>query len=424
MNKLDKWKQANTSFDFNEQLIYQQIKRNKQKVFFKRLLQACTCVFTLIFVLSNTSPTYIQATKDIPLLNKLNELFSLNKNMLVAIENDYIQELDIVKEEHGIKVDVDYMVMDEKSIYLFYTVTKDGKRLSYTPDEYQSKIKVPVGDGTFSSSLEETDEYDIINYEILTLVDDSANFDNFDFVIIYNDQDIVMNIPVDQSKIAKKQVYEVNDVIDVEGNELIVEKVEVYPLSTRIYTKQNPKNTHEIQWIKFEMEINGKVRDVDNGVRAVGAADDQDYGMVYYIPSSYFLGNNFKIKLKSAELIQKPGKIVYDLETNTFDDPTNTISAMRVYTKDNHPSIYENLFKYHQYVVEVEVCDEMYEEGRDPFSWTWLGSCSSYKENKEGKEIFQYEISKMNNSNMPENKIEFDLSIGKKVEINKQVKLK
>ena len=161
MNKLDKWKQANSSFDFNEQLIYKQIKRNKQKVFFTRILQGCACVFALIFVLTNTSPTYIQATKNIPLLNKLNELFSLNKNMLVAIENDYIQELDIVKEEHGIKVDVDYMMMDEKSIYIFYTVTKDGERLNYTPYEYQSKIVIPSEDGSFSSSLDETEEYGI-----------------------------------------------------------------------------------------------------------------------------------------------------------------------------------------------------------------------------------------------------------------------
>lgn len=424
MNKLDKWKQANSSFDFNEQLIVRQMKRSKQKVFFKRVLQTCTCVFALIFVLTNTSPTYIQATKDIPLLNKLNELFSLNKNMLVAIENDYIQELDIVKEEYGIKVDVDYMVMDEKSIYIFYTVTKDGERLRYTPDEYQSKIEIPVEDGSFSSSLDETEEYDIINYEILTLVDDVATFDNFDFVIIYNNQDIVMNIPVDQSKIAKKQVYEVNDVIDIEGQELIIEKVEVYPLSTRIYTKQNPNNTHEIKWIKFEMEINGKVRDADNGVRAVGPTDAVDHEMVYYIPSTYFLGNNFKIKIASAELIQKPGKVYYDLETNTFEDPTNTISAMRVYTKENHPSIYDNSFNYYQYVVEVEVSDEMYIKDRDPFTWTWLGSQTSYKQNKDGNEIFQYEISTMHDSYIHDNKIEFNLDLGKKVEVNKQVKLK
>ena len=92
--KIKEWEQANSSFTYNEEFVYKQIRRAKVNVFFTKAMQLCTCVLALIFVLVNTSPAYIQATKDIPLLNTLNEILNFNPSVNSAIENDYIQELN------------------------------------------------------------------------------------------------------------------------------------------------------------------------------------------------------------------------------------------------------------------------------------------------------------------------------------------
>ena len=202
--KFKEWENSTPAFDFNDKFVYQQIKRNKQKVFLTRILQVCACCFALIFVLTNTSPAYIKATKNIPLLNALNELFNLNKSMYTAIENDYIQEMNITKEENGIKVDIDYMVMDEKSIYLFYQVTKDGQRLKYTPEEYQASIDLLMDGFTSSCELEVIEEYDIIHFNVLSFEEESKIIEEFDFIIDYQENEIIIPITVDQSKISKR----------------------------------------------------------------------------------------------------------------------------------------------------------------------------------------------------------------------------
>ena len=417
--KLKEWEQASSSFDFDETFVLKQIQRNKHKKVYFNILKTCFAVLSCIFVLTNTSHDYVKATKDIPILNKINELFSLNKNMLVAIENDYIQELNITKQQGDIQVNVDYMIVDEKSIYLFYQVTNNGNRLRYTPDEYQASIDLHKEGYSAGWSGDETDEYDIIQYE-LNYTEEEFNIDSFDFIIVYHGDKIRIPIAIDQNKIAKAKKYEVNQTFKIEGQKFIVTNVEIYPLKMEIHTNQAEDNDYLIENAKFELKLNGKVRDKEQGT--------QSYGMMnsliktYVMPSTYFLGDNISLTLKSVELIKKPGIVTYDLQTNTFDDPTGLIKDMRLYTKNSPtPNPYQYSLQSHSYCFEVEVNDsfDLESEGRSPFSFSWDGMYSDFKDNN-GNTI--YEIIMKGNEN--EDKLIFYPCVGNKVEVNKKVKLK
>lgn len=417
--KLKEWEQASSSFDFDETFVLKQIKKNKHKKVYLNILKTCFAVLACIFILTNTSHDYVKATKDIPILNKINELFSLNKNMLVAIENDYIQELNITKKQGDIQVNVDYMIVDEKSIYLFYQVTNNGNRLRYTPDEYQASIDLHKENYSAGWSGDETDEYDIIQYE-LNYTEEEFSIDLFDFIIIYQGDKIRIPINIDQNRIAKAKRYEVNQTFKIKGQEFIVTNVEIYPLKMEIHTTQAEDNDYLVKNAKFELKLNGKVRDKEEGTQSYGMTNS--LLITYVMPSTYFLGDNISLTLKSVELIKKPGIVTYDLQTNTFDDPTGLIKDMRLYTKNSPtPHPYQHLLQSHSYCIEVEVNDSfnLESEGRSPFSFSWDGTYSDFKDDN-GNTIYQ--IIMKGNEN--EDKLYFYPCVGNKVEVNKKVKLK
>lgn len=418
-HKFKEWEQASSSFDFDETFVTQQIKRNKHKRIYLNILKTCFCVFACIFVLTNTSSDYVKATKDIPILNKINELFSLNKNMLVAIENDYIQELDIIEELGNIKVDVDYMVVDEKNIYLFYQVFENNNRLD---SGYSASIELNKDGYSSSTSYDKTDEYDILQYNIHYIEDDFV-LDDFDFVIEYKTNKVIIPITIDKEKIAKAKVYDVNQTFIVEGQEFIITKVEVYPLAMEIYTDQAENNTYFVDNANFELTVNGKVRDKDLGTQGYGLSRDSGNNVKTYImPSTYFLGDNISLTLKSVELIKKPGIATYDLETNTFDDPTNTFKEITLYTEETltNPNYHQEGFDLCDYYFELKLNDHVtIEDDRGVVSLAWLGHYGDY-ENEKGEMIYQLFI----NGQPENNKFTFTPTIGNKVEVNKKVKLK
>ena len=414
--KLKEWEQASSSFDFDETFVLKQIKRNKHKRVYLNILKTCFAVLICIFVLTNTSHDYVKATKDIPILNKINELFSLNKNMLVAIENDYIQELNIVKEQGDIQVKVDYMVVDEKNIYLFYQVTEKNNQ------ECQVSIELNKDGYSASWGIEETEKYDILQYNFHHLEEDFY-LETFDLVVENDEDKIVIPITIDQDKIAESKTYEVNQILKIKNQELTISKVVVYPLSMEIHTTQNKENTYIIENVEFELMVNGKVRDKDEGIQAVGFdKENGNYDKNYFMPSTYFLGDNFSISIKSAELIKKPGIITYDLQTNTFDDPTNTFKEITLYTTDTltNPNLFQKGFENYDYYFELKLQDHIIlKEEKGVVSLSWIGTYSDF-ENDEGENIYQLFI----NGQPQNNKFTFFPTVGEKVEVNKEVKLK
>lgn len=417
--KIKEWKQASSSFDFDEKFVIKQMKRNKYRTIFISTLKTCLCACALLFVLVNTNTDYVKATKDIPILNKINELFSLNKNMLVAIENDYIQELNIVKEEGNIKVKVDYMVVDEKNIYLFYQVFEKNNRLS---NGYQASIELNMDGFSSSSNYTETEEYDIMQYNI-HYVENEIKLESFDFIVNCKAEEIIIPITIDQDSIAKHKTYNIDQTIDINGQKFYVTQIEVYPLSMNVYTKQDDANTHIIENVEFELKLDGKVRDKDLGIQATGFGRDTGiYDETYYMPSTYFLSDNFELMIKSAELIKKPGIVIYDLETNTFDDPTNTFKEITLYTEETlmNPNYYQTSFHSYDYYFELKLNDHLVlEDGKGAISLSWLGNYGDYV-NDDGDVVIQCFINDSSNNN----KFYFYPIVGEKVEINQKVKLK
>ena len=100
---------------------------------------------------SNTSQSFVNATRNIPILNKLTEALNINESIKFAMENDYIQVFDQTVEEDDLKVVVDSMLVDEKSIYVFYNVYSNDEKLN--PADYIVSASLPNEDRCSRQSI-------------------------------------------------------------------------------------------------------------------------------------------------------------------------------------------------------------------------------------------------------------------------------
>ena len=88
-------------------------------------LAGLAAAFALFVLLINVSPTVAKACEDIPILSKLTEMLGFHSSsgsLSAAVNHDYYQRVDQHQTIDGVTVNVDYMIMDQKSLTVFYRV--------------------------------------------------------------------------------------------------------------------------------------------------------------------------------------------------------------------------------------------------------------------------------------------------------------
>lgn len=403
MNKkqFDEWEKATTNFDFDEKFIRMQMKRSKIKHFSLRFLQSFITVFALLFILSNTSQSFVNATRNIPILNKLTEALNINESIKFAMENDYIQVFGLTVEEDDLKIVVDSMLIDEKSIYVFYNVYLDNKKLNQA--DYTVSASLPNEDDG-SLSLSPSDDYDMIEYVFIDGTDIST-YSSFYMDVQHRGQILHVELPIDTSKIAKKKEVMVNQTIDIKDQKFTIEKIEIYPLSLRIYVQEDENNRYMLAHPKFTLIINGEK------VERFGLLALND---VYFIDTPYFISDDFEIILESVELIEKPGIVTFDIESETLYDPTESVELVET-SYDEFGGL-DVIIK--NKITPREDSNQLLFAEDDSTTTYWM---THYP--KEEKIVYnEFHFSKETVENTDQ--LTFTLNIGKTVEINEKLKVK
>lgn len=85
-----------------------------------RPLAGLAAAFALFVLLINLSPSVAKACEGVPFLASLTRSLRISDSLVEAVENDYYQRVDQQQTIDGVTVTVDYMIMDEKSLTVFY----------------------------------------------------------------------------------------------------------------------------------------------------------------------------------------------------------------------------------------------------------------------------------------------------------------
>ncbi|MBR5795197.1 MAG: DUF4179 domain-containing protein [Erysipelotrichaceae bacterium] len=344
--QINEWSKMNSKFDFNEKFVRQNMKKENKG--FQYLLRGCAVLGMCLLVLVSTNPNVIKAMKGSPFFGDIIEWFGL-ASYEQALENDYIQRIDLTKEENGVTLSVHDLAIDEQNMYLHYTVNFGTvEHYGYDLNIKHNDITLFAAEHTSSESIDEM----ILSCNQLNGMD----IDNITMELIYNQNRMEMEIGIDQTKIAKARVEELHQKFTVKGQKFVVEKVEFYPLATHIYV--NVDNSNELEVVNFDFDV------LVDGKKMEGHGDTWNYtkdGIVYVEASPYYETGKKEIVLNSVQLQPRKNDLSIGLQAKTVGGYIDHVELVEFLSRDNGDVLSSRFSRivpdYVDYIVLLQVKD-------------------------------------------------------------------
>lgn len=324
MNRNEEYAALRASIEEPPQLAYtvtRALKRNGKSRRRVRLfgvpagsLAVCFLGFMLLV---NLFPPFARACGNLPVLRELAKAVAWSPSLSAAVEHDYVQPVGQEQSENGITARVEYLIVDQKQLEIFYTLASDR----YDQLEADASVKMPDGLGGFGST---SGSYGVPNGELrqmtvsfmerdvperLTLTlnvyqnvyeDDGAepktneeSMEEAYFAPQTHDPNILaafsFELSFDPWFTAQGEVVAVNQTFQIDGQTLILKQAEIYPTHLRLDFGYAPENTAWLKGLEFYMENEREERfdPVRNGLVSTGEASSPS-NVTYWMDSTYF----------------------------------------------------------------------------------------------------------------------------------------
>lgn len=311
----------------------------------RRIVHACgslCAVFALFVALVNFSVPVAYACARIPGLRELAEAVTFSRSLRDAVENEYVQPLSLSQTKDGITAKVEYLIVDQKQVNVFFRLEGEGyQTLDAEPDFRLSDGShissciygsndwdVPAGQ-LQSVTLEVTD-IDLPSQLQLTLSVFSSDNDWMAAAPVANGSlpveeisrqtvDFTFLLEYDPSFTAQAIVYPIHKTVEIDGQQVILRQMEVYPTHLRLQVEDHPDNTADLQRLYFYIETDWGMRfDTEsNGVLSFRSGENRM--TTYRADSTYFYeAQHLRVVITAAEWLDKGQLPVYvDLVNGT-----------------------------------------------------------------------------------------------------------
>lgn len=307
-----------------------------------RPLGSVAAVLAIFIGLVNLSPSVSAACMEIPLLDKLTEAVLFSHSLQAAVENDYVQPLGLEQTKNGVTVRVEHVIVDQKQVNVFYSVTSDEhlwltERLDLLDVEGNSPqcavvtgdyrvqqgqlrhVTVDFAQGTVPSQLRLlVDVMEVSNDQVEPSKEqwDSSiqreALASFDFLMSF-----------DPTFTQQGRVLYPGVSFTLDGNTFTVAELGVYPSQIRIRLEEAPENESWLESLHFYLELDDGTRmePGGNGISAYG--DSETRSMTTYLAqSSYFSqADRVRLVITGADLLDRQfGRSYVNLQTQQAEN--------------------------------------------------------------------------------------------------------
>ncbi len=271
-------------------------------------------VFLIVFVVMvNISTTFAMACGRIPLLRELTAAVAFSPSLSAAVENEYVQPIELEQSENGITMRVEYVIVDQKQLNIFYSLQSQ----SYSHMDATPYINNPDGtpldgyglySGGFDAKNGELRQFtvDFLDRDVPgSLVLKCKVHDNGSDVITatvpadstqaeeYGEPDFIstftFTLTFDPTFTQKGEVINLNQSFVLDGQHLTATTVEIYPTHIRLNLADDKRNTAWLQSLTFYLENEDGKRfgTISNGITATGSVDSP-FMASHRLESSFF----------------------------------------------------------------------------------------------------------------------------------------
>lgn len=312
--------------EYVEQRVLARARTRRVRRFFALPVGSLLGFLVAFTLLVNVMPGVAQACEGIPLLEQLAQVVAFSPSMSEAVENEYIQPIELAQTSNGITVRVEYVIVDQKQLDIFYSLNSieyetlhgyphilavdgsnlEGYSLSYgdhgkengelryltvdfmegdMPDSVQLVMKVQALDGDIREE----------EASVAEAMLDENEYEEPDYVF-----ESEFSLVFDPYSTAQGETILLDQTFELDGQTLILESAEIYPTHMRINFSDVEDNTAWLKELSFylENEEGERFGEIKNGITATGSPDSPM--MASHRLESSFFSDSEKLTLHIA----------------------------------------------------------------------------------------------------------------------------
>ena len=232
-------------------------------------------------VLVNCSTPFAMACRRVPFVRELAQAVAFQPSLKAAFENDYVQPVGQSQTQNGITATVEYLIVDQASLNVFYTLSWEGETwLDVVPDLLDESGETPEGSrGATWGDPTGTEE----EYRLMTFYFDGAVLpEKLQLVLEVSDsgRDKVTNqlgaptdapvdsspwpdaessapspvlaeftfpLTIDPSLLGPGRTVEVGQWVELDGQRLYLDQLTIDPTRMELTLEADPDNTAELR---------------------------------------------------------------------------------------------------------------------------------------------------------------------------------
>ena len=323
----------------------------------QRLTVTVACALLIFMGAVNLSPAFASAAAKVPIVRELVLAVSFDPSMKAAIEHNYVQLVKESDSDNGYQIDVEYLVADKANLTVYYKLhglpeerenqypyctdvklqDMDGQQI----DGYGATWDAPVKDGALSCAKFHFTEGTVpeqVQMMMQVKVDEEAlneleQRQNGTYEVSLNDDDYrsemgeepptyttlaEMSVPltIDHNSLFQVRSIALNKTITVDGQNLTIQKAEIYPTQMRVYWQEAPDNDKWITSLEFALQGQKHRRweTISNGVSGIGVMGEPRQA---WLESSWFSEvEQYQLELTEISLLPKKAvEVTYDYRT-------------------------------------------------------------------------------------------------------------
>lgn len=355
----EKWDELiNESFKYPEELsgAEERFKRRiiKEKRKKKTVISSITALAaSILFVLLiNTNTAFANAVAEFPVIGKLAEYVRFDKSLSKAIENEYVQEVNLVAWDGNNRLLLPYVIADEKKLILFFQMPEEFKQES---NQWVNIFRKSMKNGNTGEDIEGygysatglslegrkenfgfiMQDYHFpegglpksIDIEVEVKIEnmlypgETAISENYDIKSgSYFETMGTFSFHIELEDFVEPKIYEIKEKHTIFGQNITVEDMKVYPTGTEVNFSFDHENSAFIKGLELEVvQDDYKVLKVNgNGFSATN--DIENARMSVFVESNYFdRPNKQELLIKGIRLLDKNEEfITVDIDNKTI----------------------------------------------------------------------------------------------------------
>ena len=303
-------------------------KKHRTVMRFVKSAGGMAAVFACFVLSVNFITPVAQACSKIPVLKDLAAAVDFSGSLSRAVENNYVQTIGLSQTKNGIKADIDYVIVDQKQVNIFYrleyeTEGEAGKDMEKNEDTQLAAL-IEIGkdmpphgiswggpdeeEGKLRSVTIDFTDSDVPERIPLVLKAKERDTETWNYAA-ENLAVFTFILEIDPYYTAQGRTIKLNEELDILGQNFTMTSVDIYPTHLQLNVKSDEANTMWLKSLSFYVEVIGAGKDSKlesiNGISALGSKDTPEV-IAFRKESPWFYDtDNLKIVITGARLAEK-----------------------------------------------------------------------------------------------------------------------